>query len=233
MNFKTQRAVQKLSSSHTILPEVKNLIENLPEKEETYDLGNTLVSITSLDDQVYRNLPTIKEEDEDDIESEEEQKFNSKRLSKSNFHLTDDEDEGEGEDELKKVAKSDPFFNPINDDELSGSDASSEDERQVHYNPLEMLRRNTESAEPSPDQKGMTKAKLEKEANRLLQQSEAFKKMQKIKQKKSKKFRMFRLQPTSEDKDGGRTEGASAGSKGGRGKKFKKLLKSKKKGKRK
>jgi len=212
----TQRQVKKLSSSHAILPEVKSIIDSIPEKEETYDLGNTLVSITSLDDQVYRNLPTIKEEDEEDESEDDDDDFSSKRKNKANIVLTDCEDDDGEDDELQKVARCDPFFNPINDDEVDRSDVSSEDERDIHYDPLAMLRKNTESSEPTLDQQGVTKAKLEREANRMLQQSEIYKKMQKHKQKKNKKFRLFRLQPT-EDASG--EKGPTATSKAGKGKK--------------
>lgn len=235
LSFQTERATKKLSNSHSVLPEVKNILEEMPEKEETYDLGNTLVSITSLDDQIYRNVPTIKEDDDSDYEdskSLQRSKRTKVKLIKSlgNFGSDSEDDD----DELKK-AQSDPFFNPINDDELTNSDASSEDERNIPYNPLEMLRKNTESSAEPQDSKGMTKAKLEKEANRMLQQSEAFKKIQKLKQKKSKKFRMFRLQPTEEG--GADTKGSASKKKGG-GKELKKgsnnnKLRRHKKGKRK
>jgi len=224
----TQRATKKLSSSHAILPEVQSLIDNMPERTETYDLGKTLVSITSLDDQIHRNFPIKKEEA---LDSEEEkvakQKKFSMKIKKSGFESDDDDDD------LKKIAKNDPFFNPANDDEFNRSDLSSEEEEEIHYNPLEMLRNQqakSESSEPDPSQKGMTKAKLEREANRVLQQSDVFKKMQRIKQKRSKKFRMFRLQP-SESK-GGPSKGGKKGtstvtdSKKGGGKKGKGTKKS-------
>ncbi|CAL8102846.1 unnamed protein product [Orchesella dallaii] len=196
----TERATKKLSNSHAVLPEVQSIIDNMPERTETYDLGKTLVSITSLDDQIHRNFPIKKEEASD---SEEEkgtrQKKSSKKISKTSFESDVDED-----DDLKEITKNDPFFNPVNDDEFSRSDVSSEEEEKIHYNPLEMLRNQqlkSESSEPDPNQKGMTKAKLEREANQMLQQSDVFKKMQRIKQRRSKKFRMFRLQP-SESKEG-------------------------------
>ncbi|ODN03574.1 Nucleolar protein 12 [Orchesella cincta] len=203
----TERATKKLSNSHAVLPEVQSLIDNMPERTETYDLGKTLVSITSLDDQIHRNFPVKKEEASDS--EEETQKKSAKKIPKSSFESDNDDEES------KEITKNDPFFNPANDDEFSRSDLSSEEEEEVHYNPLEMLRKQqakSDTSEVDPDQKNLTKAKLEREANRILQSSEVFKKMQRIKQKRSKKFRMFRLQPP-ESKDGPSTGGKGKGKK--------------------
>lgn len=178
----------------------------MPEKEETYDLGNTLVSITSLDDQFYRNLPTKTEglfdagsDDHNQSSKELLTKLKKKRAKQLDGFTSDD-------DELSAIARNDPFFNPINDDELSGSE-SEEDGKVTHYNPLEMLRQNTESKPVEPGDI-LSKAKLERRANSLLQGSEVFKKMQRIKQKRSKKFRQFRLQSVETSAEG--TKGSKA-----------------------
>lgn len=168
-----------------------------------------MVSITSLDDQIYRNVPLKNERtSEEEEDSEEEKKKRSKKIikklkAKKSGYESDN-------DEYAAVARTDPFFNPINDEELSVSELS-EEEKEVHYNPLEMLRKNTMSTEADDeDDKKLTKAKLQRQANRVLQESDVYKKMQRIKQKRSKKFRMFRLQPAETSTEGSKGPGKPA-----------------------
>lgn len=207
-----------MSSSHSILPEVQSIIDSIPEREETYDLGNTLVKITSLDDQIYRNLPVIKEEEESEDDEEAERRKNDKLLrqiqKKKKANLFGGESD-EDNDEISKTMKNDPFFNAINDEELSQSDLSEEEDEKP-YDPMALLRQNTTAPEETDPSKQLSKAKLERQANRMLQESDVYKKMQKIKQKRSKKFRLFRLQPTESSTEGGpknKTKGAGKGGK--------------------
>lgn len=218
-----------MSSSHSILPEVQSIIDSIPEREETYDLGNTLVKITSLDDQIYRNLPTIKEEDEESEDDEEVQRRKNDKLlrqiqKKKKANLFGGESD-EDNDEISKTMKNDPFFNAINDEELSRSDLSEEEEDEKPYDPMALLRQNTSASEEIDPSQQLSKTKLERQANRMLQESEVYKKMQRIKQKRSKKFRLFRLQPTESSTEGGKTKTKGTG-KGG-----KNIVKGKNKGK--
>jgi len=121
-----RRTVGKLSSSHSILPELEDLLNAPEESTEIYDVGNVTVSITSLEDAIHKNVPELPGSDSEEV-----------------------------------------------DTKLQSQDVDSD----VDENMQKKLR----SAAP---QGKNIKSVMNKETNRILQQSKAYKASQRLKQKK-------------------------------------------------
>jgi ribosomal RNA-processing protein 17 len=123
-----RRTVGKLSSSHSILPELEDLLNAPEESTEIYDVGNVTVSITSLEDAIHKNVPELPGSDSEEV-----------------------------------------------DTKLQSQDVDSD----VDENMQKKLR----SAAP---QGKNIKSVMNKETNRILQQSKAYKASQRLKQKNRK-----------------------------------------------
>jgi len=169
---------KKQSSSHSILPEVRHLIDESDDEDDEdvnngqgiFEMGNTTVCISSLSSTLQPHYQI--------------------KMMKTEGFGANDEDEDQDDDE-------DSFLKTSSMLEKQKVIPSSESYEELKLRKLkEVLRNPGEIAV-----KSKTETLVKKETQRLLQHSTAFKKALRMKQKNSKKFKLNRLQPQEEKED--------------------------------